>query len=135
VPAESRWHPPPATADADSGGEQVPVPEVMKVCEAEVMKTCEVVSWNVRAMTERMNAHRSAGHAKTLTVHAAHAVRAAHAVHAAHATHRLGRQCRWRGKHRHHDSASNSHFAEHDNPLGCHPVRHSENATERKMFK
>jgi hypothetical protein len=32
--------------------------------------------------------------------------------------HRVGGQRRWRGKHRHHDSASNSHFAEHDNPLG-----------------
>jgi hypothetical protein len=36
--------------------------------------------------------------------------------------HRVGGQCRWRGKHRHHDSASNNHFAEHDNPPGCHPV-------------
>jgi hypothetical protein len=52
-----------AIADDDSG-EQVAVPEVTKVCEAEVMKTCEVVSWEVRAMTERMNATRSAGHAK-----------------------------------------------------------------------
>ena len=36
--------------------------------------------------------------------------------------HRVGGQRRWRGKHRHHDSASNNHFAEHDNPPGCHPV-------------
>jgi hypothetical protein len=104
VPAESRWHPPPATADADSGGEQVPVPEVMKVCEVvpeeEVMKVSKVVSREVRAMTERMYAPRSA----------------AHAVHAAHAAHRLGGQCRWRGKHRHHDSTSNRDFAEHDTP-------------------
>jgi len=44
VPAESRWHPPPATADADSGGEQVPVPEVMKVCDVvpEVMKVMRI---------------------------------------------------------------------------------------------
>jgi hypothetical protein len=35
--------------------------------------------------------------------------------------HRLGGQRRWRGKHRRHDSASNSHFAQHDNPPGCHP--------------
>jgi hypothetical protein len=33
--------------------------------------------------------------------------------------HRVGGQRRWRGKHRHHDSASNNHFAEHDNPPGC----------------
>ena len=36
--------------------------------------------------------------------------------------HRVGGQRRWRGKHRHHDSASNNHFAEHGNPPGCHPV-------------
>ncbi len=45
--------------------------------------------------------------------------------------HRVGGQRRWRGKHRHHDSTSNNHFVEHDNPPGCH----SENATECKMFK
>jgi hypothetical protein len=130
VPAESRWHPPPATADADSCGEQVPVPEVMKVYEVmpevmkvyevvpEVMKVYEVVSLEVRA-TERMNASRSAGHA--------------HAVHAAHAAHRLRGQYRWRGKHRHHHSTSNCDFSEHDNPPDCHPriiVR-----AQCKMFK
>ena len=67
MPAESRWHPPPATADTDSCGEQVPVPEVMKAMR--VSKASEVVSWEVRAMTERVNAPRSAAHA----VHAAHA--------------------------------------------------------------
>jgi len=42
VPAESRWHPPPATADADSGGEQVPVPEVVYEVVPEVMKVMKV---------------------------------------------------------------------------------------------
>jgi hypothetical protein len=62
----------------------VPVPEVMKVYEVvrevmkamKVSKASEAVSWEVRAMTERVHAPRSAGHA--------------HAVHAAHAAHRLG---------------------------------------------
>jgi len=63
-------------------------------------------------MTERMYA-RSAGY-----TNAAHA---AHTVHAAHTAHRVGRQCRWHGKHRYDDSASNRDFAEHDNPPGCHP--------------
>ena len=65
----------------------MPVPEVMKVYEMvpEVMKAMkvseasEVVSWEVRAMTERMHAPRSAGHAKA--VHAAHAVHAAKTAH------------------------------------------------------
>jgi len=35
--------------------------------------------------------------------------------------HRVGGQRRWRGKHRHHDSASNNHFTEQDNPPGCPP--------------
>ena len=35
--------------------------------------------------------------------------------------HRVGGQRRWCGKHRHHDSASNNHFTEHDNPPGCPP--------------
>jgi hypothetical protein len=132
VPAESRWHPPPATADADSCGEQVPVPEVMKVYEVvpEVMKAMKVskasgvMSWEVRAMTERAHAPRSAGHARA--VHTAHAVH----VHAAHAAHRLGGQCRWRGKHRHHDSTSNRDFAEHDNPPDLSPPHHSESAMQ-----
>src|SRR5262249_35040491 len=96
-----------ATADADSGGEQVPVPEVTKVYEVvpEAMKVYEVVSLEVRATD--MNASRSAGHA--------------HAVHAAHAAHRPGGQYRWRGKYRHHHSTSNCDFSEHDNPPGCHP--------------
>jgi hypothetical protein len=133
VPTETRWYPPPATAaDADNGGEQVTVPEVMKVCKPEVMevmkvrKVSEAVSWKVRGMTERMYAARSAGRAEavhtTSAVHAAHAVHAhaAHAAHAVHAAHRLGGQCRWRGKHRYHDSASNRYFVEHDNPPDCH---------------
>jgi len=128
VPAESRWHPPPATADADSGGEQVPVPEVVYEVVPEVMKVMkvsEVVSWEVRGMTERMHAPRSAGHAE--------AVHAAHAVHATKTAHRVCGQCRWRDEHRHHDSTSECYFAEHDNPPGCHPraiVR-----AQCKMFK
>jgi hypothetical protein len=117
----------------------VPVPEVMKVYEMvpEVMKAMkvsevsEVVSREVCAMTERMHAPRSAGHAKA--VHAAHGVHAAHAAHAVHAAktaHRLGAQCRWRGKHRHHYSTSNRDFAEHDNPPDCHPPHHSESAMQ-----
>ena len=35
--------------------------------------------------------------------------------------HRVGGQRHRRGKHRHHDNASKSHFAEHDNPPGCPP--------------
>jgi hypothetical protein len=141
VPTESRWHPPPATADADSGSEQVPVPEVMKVYEVvpevmKVRKVSEVVSWEVRAMTERMNAPRSVGHAKA--VHAAEAVHAAHAAHAVHAAktaHRLGGQCRWRGKHRHHDSTSNRDFAEHDNPPDCQPPHHESAMQDFQMTK
>jgi hypothetical protein len=113
----------------------VPVPEVMKVCEVvpeeEVMKVSKVVSREVRGMTEGMYAPRFAGHAKA--VHAAdavHAAHTAHAVHAAHAAHRLGGQCRWRGKHRHHDSTSNRDFAEHENPLDCHPPHHNESAMQ-----
>ena len=34
---------------------------------------------------------------------------------------RVGGQRHRRGKHRHHNNASNSHFAEHDNPPGCPP--------------
>ena len=45
--------------------------------------------------------------------------------------HRVGGQRRWRGKHRHHDSASNNHFAEHDNPSGCPPrAKLERNGTE-----
>jgi hypothetical protein len=36
--------------------------------------------------------------------------------------HRVGGQRCCRGKHRHHGSESNSHFAEHDNSPGCHPA-------------
>ena len=96
----------------------MPVPEVMKVCEVvpEVMKVSEVVSWKVCGMTERMYAPRSAGHAKTV-----------------HAAHRLGAQCRWHDKHRHHHSTSDRDFAEHDNPPDCHP--HTIVRAQYKMFK
>src|SRR5262249_43039006 len=118
VPTETRWYPLPATAaDDDSRGEQVTVPEVMKVCKPEVMevmkvrKVSEAALWKVHGMTKRMYA-RSAGHAKV--------VHAAHTVHAAQTAHRVGGQCRWHGKHRYDYSASNRDFAEHDNPPGCH---------------
>jgi len=108
VPTETRWYPLPATAaDDDSGGEQVTVPEVMKV-----RKVSEAVLCKVHGMTKRMYA-RSAGHAKV--------VHAAHAVHAAQTAHRVAGQCRWHGKRRYDYSASNRDFAEHDNPPGCHP--------------
>ena len=100
VPTPSRWHPPPATAHADSAGEEyVSVPEVSKVMEVmKVMEADEVVVWNHRGMV----ASPSGGH--VWTMHTTSAVHTAHAMHAAH--HRVGRH-RWRGKHRHHDSASN----------------------------
>jgi hypothetical protein len=129
VPTPSRWYPPPATGDADSGSEQVPVPEVMKddvVPEAmKVSKVSKVMSWEVRAMTERVQAPRSGGHAEA--VHAAHAVHAARAVHATKTAHRVGGQRRWRGQHRQHDSTSDCYFAEHNNPPDCHklPPRHT----------
>src|SRR5215472_8185108 len=72
VPTETRWYPPPATAaDDDSSGEQVTVPEVMKVRKPEMMKVMKVrkvseaALWKVQGMTERMYA-RSAGHAKAV---------------------------------------------------------------------
>jgi hypothetical protein len=142
VPTESRWHPTPATADADSGGEQVSVLEVMKVCEVvpvpevikvmKVSKVSEVVSWKVRAMTERMYAPRSAAHAKA--VHTAEAVHAARAVHATKTAHRVGRH-HWRGKHRHHDSTSDCYFTEHDNPPDCHRSPRVIVRTQCKMVK
>src|SRR5262249_39781533 len=119
VPTPSRWHPPPATAHADSAGEEyVSVPEVSKMVEVmkvdevmKVMEADEVVVWNHRGMV----ASPSGGH--VWTMHTTSAVHAAHAMHAAH--HRVGRH-HWRSKHRHHDSASDRYFAEHDNPPDCH---------------
>ena len=35
--------------------------------------------------------------------------------------HRVGGHRHRRGKHRHYDNGSNSHFAEHDNPPDCPP--------------
>jgi len=107
----------PATVThADSAGEEhvVSVPEVSKVMEVmkammddvvKVMEVGDVVVWKHRGMM----ASPSAGH-----VWAVHTARAVHAAH-----HRMGRH-HWRGKHRHHDSASNRYFAEHDNPPDCH---------------
>ena len=125
VPTPSRWHPPPATAHADSAGEEyVSVPEVSKVVEVmKVMEADEVVVWNHRGMV----ASPSGGH--VWTMHTTSAVHTAHAMHTAH--HRVGRH-RWRGKHRHRDSASNHYFAEHDDSPDCPRaiVR-----TKCKMFK
>ena len=122
MPTEPRWHPAPTTAHANSAGKEqvVSVPEVSEVMEAgevmkvmmgEVMKVSEVIVWKHHGMV----ASPSGGH--VCTMHTTSAVHAAHAMHAAH--HRVGRHC-WRDKHRHHDSASNRYFAEHDNPPDCH---------------
>jgi hypothetical protein len=108
----------------------VSVPEVSKVMKVmEVIKVHEVVPCKERAMVECMHASPSASHTKVVWP----AMHTARTVHAAH--HRVGRH-HWRGKHRHHDSASNRYFAEHDNPPDCHksPPRHSESAI-CKMFK
>jgi hypothetical protein len=122
VPTPSRGHPAPATADADSGGEDGEVvPEVMEVSEVpEVMKMSEVMSRHP-AMVEGMYASPSASHAKIVcAAEAMGATKAAHAaVHpggavASKTTHGVGGQ--WRGKHRHHDSTSDCNFAGHDNP-------------------
>jgi len=79
VPTPSRWHPLPATAEADanSGGEdREVVPEVMEAME--VIKVHDVVP--------RMYASPSASHANVVWhAHDARAVHAAHAAHAAHA--------------------------------------------------
>jgi hypothetical protein len=95
----------------------MPVPEVSKVAEVmKVMEAGEVVSWKHRGMM----ASPTAGHVWAAeAVHTTSVAHATRAVHAAH--HRVGRH-HWRGKHRHHDSASDCYFAEHDNPPGCHPV-------------
>ena len=134
MPTPSRGHPPPATADADSGGEDWEmVPEVMEVREVpEVMKMSEVMSRHP-AMVEAMYASPSAGHAKVVC--AAEAMGATKAVHAAaeamtsKTTHRVGGQ--WRGKHRQHDSTSDCYFAEHDNSPDCQIApRYTENAMQ-----
>src|SRR5262245_49138198 len=85
-----------------SAHSEVVVPEVMEMSEVvvpEVMKACEVVVSEVMEVSEVVMV------SEVMKV-----------------IHRVGGQRRWRGKHRHHDSASNNHFAEHDNPPGCHPV-------------
>ena len=74
----------------------------------------QVVVWNHRGMV----ASPSGGHVWTM-----HTTSAAQTAH-----HRVGRHC-WRGKHRHHDSASNRYFAEHDDSPDC-PPRYSENAVQ-----
>jgi hypothetical protein len=84
-----------------SAHSEVVMPEVMKVSKVvmpEVMKASKVVVSEVMKVSEVMVVP------EVMKV-----------------IHRLGGQRRWRGKHRRHDSASNSHFAQHDNPPGCHP--------------
>jgi len=84
-----------------SSHSEVVVPEVMKVSEVvvpEVMKMSEVVMPEVMEMSE------------VVVVPEVMKV-----------IHRVGWQRHRRGKHRHHDNASNTHFAEHDNPPGCPP--------------
>jgi hypothetical protein len=83
-----------------SAHSEVVVSEVMKVSEAvvpEVMKVSEAVVSEVMKVSEVVMS-------EVMKV-----------------IHRVGGQRRWRGKHRHQDSASNNHFAEHDNPPGCPP--------------
>jgi len=84
-----------------SGSSHCEVVEVMKVSEvvvSEVMKMSEVVMPEVMEMSE------------VVVVPEVMKV-----------IHRVGWQRHRRGKHRHHDNASNTHFAEHDNPPGCPP--------------
>jgi hypothetical protein len=145
VPTPSRWHPLPATAEADanSGGEDWEVvPEVMEAME--VIKAREVVPWKKRAMAKVVYASPSARHAKVVwaaeamgaakTVHAAEAMHAAKAV-ASKTAHRAGGQCHWRGEHRHHDSTSDCYFAAHDNPPDCRKSPQVILRTQCKMFK
>ena len=84
VPTPSRWHPPPATAHADSAGEEyASVPEVSEVMEVmeggEVVKVSEVMVWEHHGMV----ASPSGGHvwAAAKATHAAHTARAVHAAH------------------------------------------------------
>jgi len=84
-----------------SSHSEVVVPEVMKVSEVvvpEVMKMSEVVMPEVMEMCEVVVVPEVP---KVIL--------------------RVGGQRHRRGKHRHHNNASNSHFAEHDNPPGCPP--------------
>jgi len=84
-----------------SSHSEVVVPEVMKVSEVvvpEVMKMSEVVMPEVMKMCEVVVVPEVP---KVIL--------------------RVGGQRHRRGKHRHHNNASNSHFAEHDNPPGCPP--------------
>ncbi len=111
------------------------MPEVMKVSKVvEVIEVREVVFWKERGMVERMYASPSSAKA----MHAAEAMDATKAVHADKAVtsktaHRAGRQRHGRGKHRHHDSASDCYFAEHDNPPDCHkpPPRQGDNEMKK----
>jgi hypothetical protein len=128
VPTESRWHPLPATTDADSAGEDYEAvsAEVMKVSKTmKVIEVCETVSWKDRAMVERMDGSEPTGHTKV--VWAAEAMDAAKVAHAAvhpadaaasNASHRVGGQRR--DKRRRHDGTSDCYFAKHDNPPECH---------------
>jgi hypothetical protein len=116
----------------------VSVPEgskVMNVMEVMMGEVSEVVVWKHHGMV----ASPSGGHvwAAAKAMHAAEAVHTTSAVHATEAVashaahHRVGRH-NWRGKHRHHDSASNRDFAEHDNSPDCPRVIV---ITQCKMFK
>ena len=92
---------PPLIPTRRTGSAHSEVVEMMKVSEvvvSEVMKMSEVVMPEVMEMSE------------VVVVPEVMKV-----------IHRVGGQRRWRGKHRHHNGASNNHFAEHDNPPGCPP--------------
>ena len=69
MPTESRRYPPPATADANSAGEDYEVvsAEVTKVSKMmKVAEVCEAVSWKDRAMVERMDGSEPAGRTKVV---------------------------------------------------------------------
>src|SRR5262249_16837445 len=100
------------TTRTGSAHSEVVMPEVMKVSEAvvaEVMKACEV------GVSEVMNA------CEVVVSEVMEVSEVVMVPEVMKVIHRVRGQCRWRGKHRHHDSASNNHFAEHDNPPGCPP--------------
>jgi hypothetical protein len=92
---------PPLIPTTRTGSAHSEVVEMMKVSEvvvSEVMKACEVVVSEVMEVSE--------------VVMVPEVMKMIH---------RVDGQRRWRAKHRHQDSASNNHFAEHDNPPGCPP--------------
>ena len=98
------------TRRTGSAHSEVAVPEVMKVSEAvvsEVMKACEVVVSEVMEVSEVVMPEVMKMCEVVVVPEVPKVIL------------RVGGQRHRRGKHRHHNNASNSHFAEHDNPPGC----------------